>query len=226
MFSTNNNLSVLFSTINKAKDLGSYSIANLAFSCLIDLALDLEKELHFVWEKSPGNDDDDIYYDLLVVTDGIRSACIPAPLLDKPLVFRSLCKKEVEKKYHHRNYDHLLKMTEEDVKNEVQKLVQKLFEVLPNCLDLQKYLVKKECTICKYRYDGSEIHCAVNPLGYPSPKCKDWEPDLTLGINEALRKLQQVKDDEARRIEYEIERLAEIEYQRRKQYGYILRPLP
>lgn len=134
------NLSNLFSTINKVKDLGSYSVANLAFSCLLDLSLDAEKELQFIWEKSPGNDDDDIYYDLLVISDGIRRVCLPAPLLKKPLVWRDLCNKEVEREEHNRSVKEWI-LGVQDYESYVDYLKQGILDIFPNALELkEKYL--------------------------------------------------------------------------------------
>jgi hypothetical protein len=136
-------ISTLFTILNKAKDLGSYRIANLAFSCLIDLALDLEKELHFIWEKSQGNDEEDIYYDLLVISDGIRSVCIPAPILKKPLVFRSLCKEEEDKEEHNRSIKEWI--LEVHFEEEIGAMFQQILGIFPNALELrEKYLEPQE----------------------------------------------------------------------------------
>jgi hypothetical protein len=92
-------MSRLFQIIDKAKDLGSYPLANAAFAALADHALDNEEQLHFVWEYSQTKcREEDLYYDLLFISDGLREACIPAPLLKKPSAFRSICKNERERR--------------------------------------------------------------------------------------------------------------------------------
>lgn len=155
-------ISALFTIINRAKDLGSYSVANLAFSCLIDLALDFEKELHFIWEKSSGNDDEDIYYDLLSISDGIRSVCIPAPLLNKPLVFRSLCDKEEERKEHTRSIKKWI-LEIEDWEKVISSLKQQILEIFPNAEKLkEKYLATSQIIPCEEKAFNIKVEVAKN----------------------------------------------------------------
>jgi hypothetical protein len=197
---SSNSISALLMIVNKAKELGSYSVANLAFSCLIDIALDLEKELHFIWEKSPGNDDDDIYYDLLVISDGIRNTSIPAPLLKKPEVFRSLCKKEEEKEEHNRSIKQWI--LEIEFEEERLSLRQQIFSLFPNALELkEKYLVSsrkihdeekefnrkvevaKNTTFAKVEATGELRQIYISPtLGYSSFLEIPWDShNYTIG---------------------------------------------
>jgi hypothetical protein len=80
-------LSVLFSVIDSAKKLGSYAIANLAMACLLEEALDRPHQVKLLWETEYCNENWELYspnlnyYDIAVISDGIRSACVPAPIL-------------------------------------------------------------------------------------------------------------------------------------------------
>jgi hypothetical protein len=179
-------MSIFFAIIEQAKKLGSYSVANQAFACLVDLALDFEKELHFIWQHSPGNDDEDSYYDLLVISDGIRSACISAPLLRKPSVFRSLCRKEEDREEHDRVFSYLISLKEKEIKKELKKIRRKLAGTAPNAGELyRKYLVDTS--------SDDEIN--------------------SLGLNQALDRRRAEKERER---EKEAAILATIEYERRK----------
>lgn len=128
----------LFSLINQAKSIGSYALANLAFAVLIDVALDNEKSLSLEWEGD-SKDSNDYYYDLLVITDGLRSACIPAPLLKSPKRFRSICNRETEKRWHQRRGVIL----GGDIKKEAEKILNEILKAFPDAYVMHaKYLDK------------------------------------------------------------------------------------
>ena len=107
------NLTALFNIIHSAKNIREYSIANAAFTCLLDEVLDrddikiqYESQLDYkyskkvkgviecdvfvvfdTWEYSgePYTYKTNTYYDLITISDGLRDVCIPVPLL-KPRV--------------------------------------------------------------------------------------------------------------------------------------------
>ena len=177
----------LFHVIDRAKNLSSYSVANLGFVALANAALDKEESLFLVWETCF---EEDIYYDLLVVSDGLRSACIPAPLLAKPNAWRSICKKEIPKQHHDRNIEGIAVMSDFEIKTNLNSLLKTILTITPDCQSLaNKYLANKECQICPYfakGHNANAIHCTIHPFGYPfsSHQCNEWEP--LLGIEESL----------------------------------------
>lgn len=125
--------SKLFNLVNQAKSIGSYALANLSFAVLIDLALDNEKSFSFEWEGD-SNDPDDYYYDLLTITDGLRSACIPAPLLKNPKAFREICDRETEIKWHRRRGIVL----KGGISKEAEKILNEILVLSPNAYALCK----------------------------------------------------------------------------------------
>lgn len=144
-FKPGEQLTFLFKIIDDAKNVGCYQIANLAFACLLDLALDRE-DLKIIWESSDNSQEDEwenvepySYYDLVVISDGLRDVCIPVPII-RPGYQKScfLDAKERgnfwEKRIHQRNVGKCLPGQKEYLESE-------LLQVFPNCRELaDKYL--------------------------------------------------------------------------------------
>ena len=165
----------LFKIIEQSKKERMYTIANAAFVILVDRALDSDC-FTFVWEANPlAESRSDIYYDLLTLRlCGIWSACIPAPLLKRPLLFREICL-EVEKKEHRREFvrgtssrafaKELLK--EKSLKRLLQKYL---------AGESESFIGKGDCLCCK-NYNGEQGTCAVldsypiNDEGF----CQQWQ---------------------------------------------------
>lgn len=193
---------VLFSIIKKAKKLGSYSLANLAFAALVESVIDWESAIHFKWIASP---DDDEYYDLFVISDGIREACIPTPLLRNPQAFREICSKEESRSIPVSKLD--TDIVNIDTKKELEKLRSEIEQITPNAQELaHKYLAQNECQVCPFYATGHNkgaIHCSVHPFGYPDQKCPDWDVDL--GLDAALLKKQETEYLIEQKRLYEIE---------------------
>lgn len=133
-------LTFLFKIIDDAKNVGSYQISNLAFACLLNLALDRD-DLKIIWESSDNSLEDEwenvepySYYDLVVISDGLRDACIPVPII-RPGYQKScfLDAKERgnfwERRVHERNVGKCFPRQKE-------YLEEKLLEVFPDCREL------------------------------------------------------------------------------------------
>lgn len=134
-------LEILFSTIDSAKNLGAYAIANLAFACLLEKSMELD-DLKFLWETQDNENwelynPDDNYYDIAVITDGLRSACIPAPLLRDDIAKGFMSRSEiVERREHNRKMSRVL-----DSEKYVEELYGNLIRAYPNAVLLAiKYL--------------------------------------------------------------------------------------
>lgn len=165
----------LFAIINRAKSLGTYATANLAFACLLDKAIDSEG-YKFYWEGENGfrcyahpNCLEDSYYDLAVISDGLREACIPVPLLKEGVAkaFLQLVGKEgfIWRREHNRQRVRLVSI--KLLQSEIDELNQKILGAFPNAHNLErKYLVLK-CQNCPYFDESHSIHCSVFPLGVP-----------------------------------------------------------
>lgn len=170
----------LFSLIERAKNLGNYQLANAAFAVLIDRALDVSsRKLRFEWEPHENSyDRESIYYDLFRISDGLRTACIPAPLLSKPMTLKSMSV-EVDPIEHRRSHK-LLKgileaaqeMQRKDrnpdlhravervsrpaVDDELKGIKNRILEIEPNLSAIAaKYLASPskgtgECAICPF----------------------------------------------------------------------------
>ncbi|MCD8487877.1 MAG: hypothetical protein LRZ84_14365 [Desertifilum sp.] len=172
----------LFGIIDTAKNLGNYPLANAAFACLMELSLDCDRELEIRWEsEDPEGEFLWDYYDILVISDGLRSACIPVPLITNRLVWRSLAK-IVDRVEHDRNLVEWV-----DPKPQLTHLRDQLLKLYPNAQELaHKHLEddqsKGDCAVCPYRVTGhnkGSLYCTVHPFGYPDlPLCPDWEIDL------------------------------------------------
>lgn len=137
-------ISLLFTTIESSKKLGSYALANLAWGCLLELSLDEDKALKWVWETQEEQTEWRLYnstlnyYDLAVITDGLRSACIPAPILkdEHAKKFMKLATPKW-KEEHNRQVDAKKFLVAEQ---ELSQLFQKLMEDYPNAWELaEKY---------------------------------------------------------------------------------------
>ncbi len=201
----------LFSIIKKAKKLGSYSLANLAFAALIESVMDWESAIKFKWMVAPSAADEDyddiedgIYYDLLVISDGIREACIPAPLLRNPKAFREICGNEDVRSTSASSLD--ADIVAVDTKKELENLRIAIEQVANAQESAHKYLAERECQVCPYFATGANkgaIHCSVHPFGYPDQKCMDWE--VNLDLNEALSKKEEAKYLLEQQRLYEIE---------------------
>ena len=170
----------LFNIIEQSKKQRMYTIANAAFVILVDRALDSDC-FTFEWEADPQAEDrSEIYYDLLTLRlCGLWSACIPAPLLKRPLLFREICL-EVEKKEHRREFvrgtssrafaKELLK--EKNLKRLLQKYL-----VRQNASEAKSFNIGKVDCLCCKNYNGEQGTCAVldsypiNDKGF----CQQWQ---------------------------------------------------
>lgn len=138
-------LTFLFKIIDDSKNVGCFKTANLAFACLLNLAL-VRKELKIIWESYDNSQEYEwenveftCFYDLVVISDGLRDACIPVPLI-RPWYQKAcfLNAKERgnfwEKRVHQRNIGKCLPGQEEYLES-------KLLQVFPNCQELaEEYL--------------------------------------------------------------------------------------
>jgi hypothetical protein len=189
----------MFNLIDTAKDLGSFSLANTAFAVLLDKALDLDENVfQLFWDKSRGNDDDDIYYDLLVVSDGLREACIPAPLLKDPLQWRRICiERERGNHNRHRTAKHWSKLFFEN----------RLKEVATEIV-IQASSWKPESPLATSRYANSAMELSLKYIAPASERdsffdeLREQERTVFLGLDLDLPeawKMQQYIDKEDKR---------------------------
>lgn len=185
----------LFRIIDEAKSLKVYSIANAAWCVLLDKSLDKSfKEIQFLYEDA-GDEGD--YYDLATISDGLREACIPIPLLKPNIVkaFKEMSQK-IDRKEHCRQYDKISFEIEygEKIKDhiaEIEAILNQKKSKLKNLASrisipgiqelINKYLQpsqcggKSDCKSCYYFANNNSILCGVHPMGYPSEACPDWE---------------------------------------------------
>lgn len=138
-------LTFLFKIIEAAKNVGCYKIANTAFACLLNLALDRD-DLKIIWESQDNSQEDEwenvephSYYDLVVISDGLRDACIPVPII-RPGYQKSCFLDAKERgnfwdiRYHHRSDRRCLP-------GQKEYLEQMLVGAFSNCQELaDKYL--------------------------------------------------------------------------------------
>lgn len=170
------NWSKMFSIVQWAKELGSNHVANLAFACLLEAATN-NKHLKIFWEVSDCNNE---FLDLLAVSDGLRVARIPIPLLRYPDNFKNIA---IQRQRLERfNFINPKVLQVEDITGELRKLFLLILERYPNASQLaEKHLLGKECSLCAYHCNGHNagaIYCAVHPFGYPNERCNDWELDI------------------------------------------------
>lgn len=143
---------MLFSTIKQAKNLACYELGHIAFAILLDLALDNPKSYKLIWESQSNYPEDwqkwgqemfaflsDTYYDLATISDGIQTACIPAPFL-RPQIAKAFMSLSVGGDRHEskRQFQHQKFLVAEQ---EIKLLYNKLLEKYPTALNTaQKYL--------------------------------------------------------------------------------------
>lgn len=214
----------LFNLIESAKTVGSYSLANAAFAVLLDKSLDVsQKKIKFFWETEG---DDDFYYDLAVISDGLREVCIPAPLLRFPKAFKSLSV-EIERRVHDRRFKEI---SLPQAKKDLTRIKEQIIEISPNVQELinthispqeGKFPSRGECRLCPHFVDGHNrgaIHCTVNPSGHPNSggNCPDWELDL--GLDQIAMRLEQEQliklEKQEREKRMESERLERLRLQK------------
>lgn len=138
-------LALLFSIVNKAEELCSCSIANLAFVCLIEAALEYApREVRFLWASDSPKEyiTFPAWYDLAIISDGLRQASIPAWLLKedfaKGLMQGSevVCKDDFPSFLPEANWQKLPNLI-----NELNHLFDSLISVYPHALRLwDKYM--------------------------------------------------------------------------------------
>jgi hypothetical protein len=206
---------MLFSIIEESKNLGCYEVANIAFAILLDVALDSSaKKYKLIWESNDNYphqwerfDELDTYYDLLTISDGIQSACIPVPLLRKSSAkaLMSLCEL-ADKHESHRCFDC---NKWQDADKLIVELWEKLIKAYPEALNLShKYL---GCSFCKYfAGKGETINCFLHPEGLKGRQiCKDFEFQLDIKklAQEATNflKTEQLRKEEIERCQKEAE---------------------
>jgi hypothetical protein len=203
---------VLFGIIEKAKNVKSFDLANLAFATLLDEALNHPKELKFLWESDSCGDwraysPSLNYYDLAVISDGIRSACIPAPLLRDKYAKAFMSMSEIiDRKEHNRllGWDAFDKLPY--LEAYLQSLLDELLADFPNAIALgEKYLTQQSpCEKCPYYFGRNEINCAPHPSGLPESGCV-----------EIIKKEFSIDVDKARDLlEYELEYKKDAEFDR------------
>jgi hypothetical protein len=172
---------MLLSTIQSAKNLNCYEIANIAFAVLLDKALDNPKAYKFIWESQDNLpeewqkwDELETYYDLAVISDGIQKACIPAPLLKFGIAKAFMSLSSADDKHQSRRKYHSRKWLTADT--EIKQIWGKLKAAYPNALELaQKYL---GCSPCMYfAGQGAAINCAPHPCGAVGT-CADFAIDI------------------------------------------------
>jgi hypothetical protein len=189
---------VLFQIVEESKNVKCFDLANLAFAVLLDEALNHPKELKFLWESdscgdwraySPGLN----YYDLAVISDGIRSACIPAPLLlDKyAKAFMSMAE-IIDRKQHNRllDWESFEKIPVLEIY--LQALLGRLLQVCPSAIALgQKYLKQPSpCDGCPYYYGNANINCAPHPHGLPESGCTEAvQKEFLINVDKARKLL-------------------------------------
>lgn len=127
----------------KAKRLADYHTANFIWASLLDCALDVsDRKIKFLWESDQPDDVDD-YYALAVISDSLRTACIPSPLLKKKYrkAFYFTAEK-IDRKIHQRSWRHLQAIPSFDVlENELQEIKRELTLIFPEHQSaVEKYL--------------------------------------------------------------------------------------
>jgi hypothetical protein len=192
-------ISFLFNLVGKSQIIHNYFLANLGFACLMNEKFANKKELKIIHES---NDEDD-YYDLFVISDGIREVKIPLPLIKNHNKLVEYCGSNNNSRWRRDNQEISIKNMEElsnlSIDNlivQIKKDFDKLLELYPNCQRYaRKYLADKDCTVCPYfarEYNKGAIHCSVHPFGYPERGlCGDW--DILIDRAEVEYRLNTVK---------------------------------
>ena len=171
----------LFKIIEQSKKERMYTIANAAFVILVDRALDSDC-FTFVWEANPQAESrSDIYYDLLTLRlCGLWSACIPAPLLKRPLAFREICSLEIEKTEKRRDFvsgTSSRAFAFELLKEKKLKRLLQRYLVRQNASEAKSFNIGKVDCLCCKNYNGELGNCAVldsypiNDEGF----CQQWQ---------------------------------------------------
>ena len=195
-------VSRVISLCNEAKKYDFMKLANYFFAIAFEYSLDCRPaEIQYVWERSERDMErrereglflrDTAYYDLFVISDGLKKARIPVPLLKN----FSFCYKEAKREYLKEDDSWLFsKETNKYILNKkYEKLVEKLGEYKYEEYSLKHLELGKmrekgfkpfeahEMTICDsciyYAANNKFCNCAVNPLFDPSEgfDCRDYE---------------------------------------------------
>lgn len=194
----------LFSIINEAKSLAAYDLANIAFAALIDEALDNEW-YQLIWESNENHpnqwrhyDQLNTYYDLFTISDGLRRACIPAPIL-RHNVAKALMSLSKEEDKHTSNRVFVV-ANWQNVGEKIRRLWDKLINNYPNVIDLaHKYL---GCRFCKFFAPGTPINCFPHPEGLKgSQSCVDFVFDFDLEKqSESVKKILKYEQEQKQRL--------------------------
>lgn len=179
----------LFQDISFFKNIGEYKVANILFAQLLDIAIDHPREYKLIWESTNLHyrgevlivpdwekyDPDNNYFDLLVISDGLRKSCIPAPLLKNNVAKALMSLVSIFEDKHHSLREHDF-IEEDEKKAKVLEILKKYPQALEKA---RKYLKQTlipyhGCEKCVYFYGDGGIHCAIHPFGKIATECGDF----------------------------------------------------